>query len=90
MSLPYSALPQHFILGAQISAQVGIREWGKGMHMNGTEGLGLGAEGAVRRRREKSSQHDHRCVGTQAGQGSREGWVILLWHSFCSPVGFGA
>ena len=50
MSLPYSALPQHFILGAQISAQVGIREWGKGMHMNGTEGLGLGA---VRRRREK-------------------------------------
>ena len=53
MSLPYSALPQHFILGAQISAQVGIREWGKGMHMNGTEGLGLGEEGAVRRRRQK-------------------------------------
>lgn len=56
MSLPYSALPQHFfILRAQISAQVGIRELGRGMHVNGTEGLGLGLgeEGAVRRRRQK-------------------------------------
>ena len=54
MSVPYSALPQHFfILGAQISAQVGIRELGRGMHVNGTEGLGLGEEGAVRRRRQK-------------------------------------
>lgn len=50
MSLPYNALPQHFfILGAQISAQVGIREWGRGIQVNGTEGQGLGEEGAVRR-----------------------------------------
>lgn len=57
MSLPYSALPQHFfILGAQISAQVGIRELGRGMHVNGTEGLGLGEEGAVRRRQKELTQ----------------------------------
>lgn len=71
MSLPYNALPQHFfILGAQISAQVGIREWGRGIHVNGTEGQGLGEEGAVRRRRQKALTQKSKPFSIHSLQGT--------------------